>query len=422
MTEAPENIKGYLKSDEILEQMSKDELAQYIIDLRRHSMLNRNKEQAVKLMLNSIYGAFANQWFHFYNISIAETITLQGQDAIKLSEEYLEKYFRDYWHKDKELHEKLGIIGEVKPLKHTVWVYTDTDSGYIRFEECMKSCNWQGDEKEFVLQMNKHRLGEYFKKCFESYAKKHNTENYLDFELETIAKSAIWVAKKKYVQNVIWKDGKDYDNLKYIKTTGLEIIQSSTPIFCRGKLKDLLVWVFSQETIKIDKLIKVIRDIKQEFKLSNIEEISSNRSVGDYHKGILNDQSELQIGKGCPIHVRGAGYHNYLLNNSKHKGKYKLVTTGDKARYYYATDPFCDVFSYLPGEYPYEFAPQMDYEKQFEQFILQPLNRIIESCGINPLNRDLVYTTALFSSIIFIVNFAFNFLNTSNLVHTINIL
>ena len=39
-------------------------------------------EQAVKLTLNSIYGAFGNKWFHFFNIDIAESITLQGQNAI----------------------------------------------------------------------------------------------------------------------------------------------------------------------------------------------------------------------------------------------------------------------------------------------------------------------------------------------------
>lgn len=391
-----ENIQEFVKTEDEVKSMTNEEFEDYIYDLERYSMLQRNTEQAIKLIINSVYGAFANQYFHFYNIAIAETITLQGQDAIKFGEEMCEKYFKDFWHKDKELHDKIGITGEVTPLKNPVWVYTDTDSGYVRFKEAMQSCNWQGDEKEFVLLLNKHRLGPYFQKCFESYAKRHNTENFLDFELETIGKSGIWVAKKKYVQNIIWKDGKDYENLSYIKTTGLEIIQSSTPVFCRGKLKELLTWVFAQDEIKIDKLIKVIKDIKQEFKLANIEEISSNRSIGNYAKGILNDREEFQIGKGCPIHVRGAGYHNFLLNNSKLKGKYELVRTGDKARYYYAKDSFCDVFSYLPGEYPYEFAPEIDYERQFEQFILQPLNRIIVSTGVNPLNRDLVYTTSLF--------------------------
>ena len=46
-------------------------------------------EQAVKLSLNSIYGAFGNKWFHFFDINIAESITLQGQNAIIYSETVL---------------------------------------------------------------------------------------------------------------------------------------------------------------------------------------------------------------------------------------------------------------------------------------------------------------------------------------------
>ena len=49
-------------------------------------------EQAVKLTLNSIYGAFGNKWFHFFNIDIAESITKQGKNAILYSETILNKY------------------------------------------------------------------------------------------------------------------------------------------------------------------------------------------------------------------------------------------------------------------------------------------------------------------------------------------
>ena len=53
-------------------------------------------EQAVKVTLNSIYGAFANEYFHFYNIAIAETVTLQGQDAIRFTEKMVDKYFKEF--------------------------------------------------------------------------------------------------------------------------------------------------------------------------------------------------------------------------------------------------------------------------------------------------------------------------------------
>lgn len=87
-------------------------------------------EQAIKLIINSIYGAFGNEWFHFYNVSIAETVTLQGQDAIKFTEGMLDKYFKKFFHKDKKLHKLLGVPDDfvVAPIKGNVWKYTDTDS------------------------------------------------------------------------------------------------------------------------------------------------------------------------------------------------------------------------------------------------------------------------------------------------------
>ena len=43
------------------------------------------KQNAIKLLINSIYGAFGNKWFYFYDPDIAQSITLQGQDLIKFS-------------------------------------------------------------------------------------------------------------------------------------------------------------------------------------------------------------------------------------------------------------------------------------------------------------------------------------------------
>jgi len=370
-------------------------------DLKEESLKCYSFEQAIKLAINSIYGAFANEYFHFYNIAIAETVTLQGQDAIKFTERMIEKYFHDFFHKDRNLLTALGVPEnvEVPQIKNKVWKYTDTDSGYLIFEECMEAVNWQGSVKDFVLTLNKARLAEYIKKILTEYAKTNNTENYLDFELETIAENAIWVAKKKYVQNIVWKDGKDYDNLSYIKTTGLEIIQSSTPPFCRQKLIEVVKFIFSKKKLSVKdngELVALIKEIKKEFKLSNIEKISMSRGISDYRKFILNDTDQFELNSGCPIHVRAGGYHNYLLHQSGMKGKYELIGAGTKVKWYHADDEFCNVFAYKPGNYPMEFAPKMNIEHQFQATIIDPLNRIIVPAGLPPLNPSLAYTVSLF--------------------------
>lgn len=372
-----------------------------IENLKKESLKCYSFEQSIKLAINSIYGAFANEYFHFYNIAIAETVTLQGQDAIRFTEKMIEKYFSEFFHRDRALLRELGVPDdfEVPQIKRKVWKYTDTDSGYLIFEECIDAVNWKGTVKDFVLTLNRVRLAEYIKKVLNDYAKTFFTDNYLDFELETIAENAIWVAKKKYVQNIIWKDGKDYDNLSYIKTTGLEIIQSSTPLFCREKLIEVVRFVFSKKKLSIEdnaELVALIKSIKQEFKLSNIEKISMSRGISDYRKFIINDTEELSLNKGCPIHVRAAGYYNYLLQQNGLKGKYELIGAGRKVKWYHSQDDFCNVFAYNPGEFPVEFAPKIDIERQFQASIIDPLNRILVPAGMPPLNPSLAYTMSLF--------------------------
>jgi DNA polymerase elongation subunit (family B) len=355
-----------------------------------------NFEQAVKLMLNSIYGAFGNEWFYFFNVDIAETITLQGQDAILYTEKMINKYFQEYWSKDKEVHQKMGISvkGEVKK---PVVIYIDTDSCYLSFQEVLENCDWSGSEKDFVLNLYEHRLSDFNVKILEKYAKDLNADNFLNFELETVAKNAIWLAKKKYMQNVVWKDPDiHYEPLTKISAKGFEIIQSSTPLFARNKLKEVLKFIFSVEKVELGEVVNLLKKLKREFKLANTEHITFNVRINNYRKYILSDYDQFEIASGCPIHIRAAGYYNYLLNNSKYKNRYKTLTDGEKIKYYISKDKTCNVFAFPPGDFPLEFAPSVDHDLQFERCIIDPINRVIDAMGLGKLDRNLVYSASVF--------------------------
>jgi len=233
-----------------------------------------NFEQAVKLMLNSIYGAFGNQWFYFFNVDIAETITLQGQDAILYTEKMINKYFQNFWFKDIEVHNKMGITVNRQIVKPIV-IYIDTDSCYLSFQEVLETCNWSGTEKDFILKLYEYRLSDFNNKILEKYAKDLNSDNFLNFELETIAKNAIWLAKKKYMQNIVWKEPDlHYEPLSKISSKGFEIIQSSTPLFARIKLKEVLKFIFSVDKVELSELVSILKKTKREFKLANTEHIT----------------------------------------------------------------------------------------------------------------------------------------------------
>lgn len=382
--------------DEDLKNLSKEELTKLLAEEKE--LVNRyyNYEQSVKRILNSIYGAFGNEWFYFFNIDIAESITLQGQDVILYAEKMLNKYAREYWHKDEALHKKLGI--EVKgQVQNPVVIYIDTDSCYVTFQELMDNSTWRGTEKDFVLQIYKHRLKGYLEKIHEIYANNINGENFLVFELESIAKKGIWMAKKKYIQDIVWEDPDvHHDSLSKIKVKGFDTIQSSTPAFARKHLTECLKILLSQDKPNIKDVVQYLKNIKKEFKLADTEDIAFSLKCNGYDKYIIDDQKTFEFGSGCQYHVRGAGYHNFLLSKSKYKNKYARIGDGGKVKVYYTDDKMCDAFSYAQGSLPYEFAPQIDYEMQFEKCMLDPMNRVISVIGLKHLDRNLLYTSSLF--------------------------
>lgn len=362
-------------------------------------------EQAVKVTLNSIYGAFGNKWFHFFNIDIAESITLQGQSAILYSEKILNKYSQEFWHKDTAIHKFLNIKVKNKLVRPAV-VYIDTDSCYVQFEEMYDSIEWL-DEKlsidKFIMELYNFRIRDYITKCMEKYAESTNTENYLFFELETIAYSGIWLAKKKYLQNIAWEDKLSaddrYPSLKKIKTIGYDTIQSSTPAIARRHLTDALKIILSERPTAdlLKKLVDYLKQCKKEFQLANVDEICFNKRTNNIEKYIVDDTIEFQYGLKCPPNVKAAGFYNFLMNtNPKYKNKYKMIGNGEKLKLYHCKHATCEIFAYLPGDHPYEIAPQIDYELQFEKSVIDPLNRVLSSVGLQTLNRNLIYSTSLF--------------------------
>jgi DNA polymerase elongation subunit (family B) len=359
----------------------------------------KNEEQAIKLTMNSIYGAIGNNYFVCFNPDVAEAVTLQGQDLIKYSEKIIFRYFNEFWHKDEDLHKKLGLTS-VKKVTSPLTVYGDTDSNYVTFQEVVISCDWQGDPKELILKINEYRLKDYLKNCFDIYAKKWNTDNYMDFELENLALNGIFLGKKKYVSNLVYEDGVHIEPLTRMKIVGVEMIKGGTPPFVRQKLEYLTKFIFSKgKRFSIREFVKELKEIKKEFKVQEPRNISAAVNVNNYEKFILNDVTALEVAKACPIHVRASAYHNYLLNNSKYKDKYPLLRSGEKVNYYFvkiksAADN--NVFAYAQGTFPYEFAPPIDYDEQFTKTILDPINRFIEVMGHNPISPNLFMINALF--------------------------
>ena len=392
-----------------IEQLTDDEAKLLVDHYKQLSAKFTAYEQAVKLTLNSIYGAFGNKWFHFFNLDIAESITKQGKNAILYSETILNKYVNDFWHKDTAVHDKFNIKVKGKIEKPAV-IYIDTDSCYVQFQDLYEYIIWPDEDKklpidEFILAFYAFRLKDYISKTMEKYAEKRNTDNFLFFELESLAYNGIWMSKKKYIQNLAWDDKLEvterHPSLKKVKTIGFDTIQSSTPKFAREKLVEALRILFSSEiqpsAKELQQLVEFMKQCKKEFKLADIDDIAFNKRTNNIDKYIIDDQEELQIGLKCPANVKAAGYYNYILNNNKkYKNKYKLIANGEKLKIYNCIGSISEVYAFMPNEHPYEIAPKVDYDTQFEKAMIDPLNRVLTAIGLQTLDTNLIYASALF--------------------------
>src|SRR5690606_27456329 len=116
-------------------------------------------------------------------------------------------------------------------------------------------------ELDFIIGYNHYRYDQYFKDKLEEHAQKYGVENLQDFELEKINDSIINIAKKKYIQNIVYEDGMIHDNLSYILPKGVELVRSGTPLFARDKIVNIVKYLFSNpETYNAKNLLALIKE------------------------------------------------------------------------------------------------------------------------------------------------------------------
>jgi DNA polymerase elongation subunit (family B) len=378
-------------------QCSIEELENEIERLRLIKEEYSTREGSIKVFLNSCYGALASPWFEGFNIDIAEAITLQSQNLSKFASKIIDEYFLNIWHTDNELHKKLDVTYVNKLLDKTLTIYMDTDSCYFTFDSVYKSCDSKLSPVDFMLKIKEHGFDKFIENKFNEYAKSFNTKNLQNLELEKICYSALMIAKKKYVLDFAWKDpGVYFKPQEKIKFVGVEIQQGSTPKFVRKVHKELIKMELREKNaLKFADVVKELKRYKKEFCMQDPEDISKQMRINDYEKYVLEDKNEIVLEKKAQVNVQSSAIYNHTLMKSKYRSKYNLIRTGDKIKFYYAKGDH-QVFAFLPGNFPMEFAPEIDYDVQFAKMIIEPLNRFLEPLGFVEIPHNLLYSTSLF--------------------------
>ena len=401
---------------------SLEELQNRIDHYNNLALAENDFQMAVKLFINSVYGCLGTRFYNLYNPDIAEAITLQGQDLIKYSAEKIDQYVSDYWHLAFDAHIKIANYMkeqfsefdidkflEKAKIKHnlltTNQIGGDTDSCYISFNCLIDACNipeYMGSH--FIYAIYIYSLKQYIENFLEDYSKKFNCpKNIEEFELEKVARTVIYVAKKNYVMDIAWKEGNIHiPPAKKIIYAGIDVVKGSTPPWCREKQKEFITWLISRyndgNKPSYAEIVAKVKDYRNIFELQSPDQIFKSMSISDYEKFVYDDKKTLTYNadvKTVPQHVDAAAKYNHLLYTTakKYLKKYNIIKSGDKVRLYYINDKEC--FGYLPNQYPIEFAPKPDYDICFAKVMLAPINRIIECAGYKSIPESLMYSVPL---------------------------
>jgi DNA polymerase elongation subunit (family B) len=319
-----------------------------------------NQQMAIKIMMNSLYGALGNKWFRYNDISMAEAITLSGQMAIRWAEKTVNEHMNKLLETDKDY-----VIA------------IDTDSLYVNFGPLVKKLNPK-DPVAFLDKICSENFEDVIKK---SYAKMFDQMDCarprMEMGREVIADVGIWTAKKRYILNVHNNEGVAYAQPK-LKIMGIEAIKSSTPSQCRDALKALFKVIVTGSESKTQ---DAIRQFKQHFFSLPAHEVAFPRGVSDIDKWTRKDG----YAKGTPIHVRGAILHNMAIKNKSLTNEYEPIRNGDKVKFCYLKKPnpikenVVSFIDFLPPEL--QLDKHIDYETQFQKTFLDPIEPILTSIG-----------------------------------------
>jgi len=184
--------------------------------------------------------------------------------------------------------------------------------------------------------------------------------------------------KKNYAMYVHNSEGIAYIPPK-LKIQGIEIVRSSTPQWCRKKLKGLLQTMFEADEATV---IKQFEEVETEYKTLSIQEIAFNSGVSEVEKYM--DNGKLKDDARIPINSRAACLFNIHTKNLK---KYQQLQNGDKIKFVYLKLPNTikqNVIGFpsnidLPVEL--QLTKYVDYEKQFEKTIESPMKSLTDCAG-----------------------------------------
>lgn len=287
------------------------------------------KRQLVqKILLNSMYGVLGLPAFRFYDIDNAEAVTVTGQTVIKKTAEMAN---RKYW-------KELGTTDDYN-------VYIDTDSIYMMAEPLVKHRYPEYktfDEKRMAVEVDNIAtetqtfLNSFYDMLAERFFFIPKEKHRFEIKKEYISKAGFWVAKKRYAQWMVLKNGIPCDKLD---VKGLDVVRSSFPKAFQDQmsamLKDILM---GKDNEYVDTKLLAFKASMINLPVNKIAKGGAIKELSKYDNGTWRKDSGLSIAsfeKGTPAHVKAGITYNRLLKFFNAPYKHEPIRDGDKVKWVY---------------------------------------------------------------------------------------
>lgn len=331
------------------------------------SRLN-NLQMAMKILLNSAYGACGNAYFRYFDMRIAEGITISGQLSIRWIANKLNAY-----------------LDKISGTEKDRVVLIDTDSVVLTLSDIVNKV-YGADGKvslptekviQFMDRVAEDKIQPYIDNSYDELAGYMNAyDQKMQMKRENLVDKMIAVSKKRYLMSVHNSEGVQYKEPQ-MKVMGLQMVKSSTPSVIRDKLKESLHTILHGNEADVQNYCS---DFRNQFTQFAPEQIAFPRSVNNLSK--YTSDTTL-YSKGTPIHVRGALLYNHYLKKYDLTKKYPLIRDGDKIKFIYLKTPNpihedCIAFvDKLPSEF--NLSEYIDYNTMYEKTFIDAVQNILDS-------------------------------------------
>jgi DNA polymerase elongation subunit (family B) len=326
-----------------------------------------------KVVLNSLYGVLGLPAFRFYDLDNAEAVTSTGQSLIKFTRKIGNVFYNNE-------------LGDTKD--HCI--YIDTDSVFYSalplVEKRFPDLDIKSEDRmsKAILEIASE-VQTYLNQGYDYFAKKFcNLDKHrFDIKQEVIAKSGLFVTKKRYGLKIINDNGKKVNKMM-IK--GLDTVRSSFPVAMREMLSKVLEDILMD--VPKEKLDEFIINFKDSMKLMEFNKIAIPISVKGLRKYKNADGDIFKSHKlGTPVHVKSALYYNDFLKYNKISRQYSEIHNGDKIKWVYLKqNPLgLNTIAYKGYEDPREvldFIRQyINPEKLYKQALHKKIMMLYEALG-----------------------------------------